>query len=70
MKVITKIVDISDDRKALEAEANYEVIGINNIQKTSKLAREGKAFEAQKQAAAWNKRMKNNLNNAAQIEQF
>lgn len=63
IKVITKEQTICENKKELEKDANYEVLGINSIQKAGQLAREGRAEEAQRNQAAWNKRMANNVNN-------
>lgn len=41
MRVITDHMDISNDREELEKDANFEILGVNAIQQSSKLARQG-----------------------------
>jgi hypothetical protein len=41
VRVITETLDLSSDRQDLESKANFEILGMNAISQTSKLARKG-----------------------------
>ena len=57
VRVITKQLIISHDRKEVEKDANFEILGMNAIQKSAKLARMGEFKKAQINAKAWHNRM-------------
>jgi len=66
IRVITSKQDISNDRSEVEKEADLEILGMNAIQQSSKMARQGKVLEAQVYAKAQNRRQKTYVNNEAQ----
>ncbi|CDW77368.1 type a von willebrand factor domain-containing protein [Stylonychia lemnae] len=73
MRVISSQTQISSDKEFLEKNANIEILGLNAIQQSSKLARQGYYETAKVAAKAWyNKleRIAQDNNNMAQIEQF
>jgi hypothetical protein len=57
---MTNQMDASNDRKAVEQEADYEILGVNAIQQTSKMARQGDVLGAQVYAKAQNRRLRTN----------
>ena len=54
----------SQEREELEKNADYEILGMNAIQQTSKFARRGD-FEG-----AWDQRMASNINSEVQNDNF
>jgi len=70
VRVITQTQEISNDRQELEKGANYEILGMNAIQQSSKMARAGKFKEAQVYAKAANRRMRNNIANEDQMQMY
>ena len=68
MRVITNQIEISDNKEELEQNANFELLGINAIQQTAKIARGGDVLKAQVHAKAWNKRMRKNVDNEEKFE--
>ena len=46
VRVISKQLEISDNRDQLEKQADYQIIGTNAISKTSNMARKGNFREA------------------------
>ena len=63
-------LDISNDRKELEKKANFEILGMNAIKQSSKLARDGDILKAQVHAKAWNRRMRDNVQTESQKEMY
>ena len=57
VRVITKALDISTDKEDLKKNADFQILGINAIQQSSKLARQGEFKSAQAVAKAWDKVM-------------
>lgn len=57
MRVITNRLEISTDKEELKKTADYQILGINAIQQSSKLARQGEFKNAQFVAKAWDKVM-------------
>ena len=53
VRVITNNLEISNDRDKLEKEANFDILGLNAIKQTSKLARKGDYLQAQINAKVW-----------------
>ena len=45
--MITNRLETSSDKEALQKEADFEIMGINAVQKTSMLARKGDLKKAQ-----------------------
>ena len=41
VRVITNTIEISNDREDLEEKADFEVLGVNAIQQSAKMARQG-----------------------------
>ncbi len=62
MRVITDNIEISNDRKKLEENADFSLLGLNAIKQTSKLARKGDLRSAQINAKAWNNKLSSNSN--------
>jgi hypothetical protein len=59
--VITQRLEISNDKEDLEQKANYKVLGINAIQKSNKMARQGDYKMAQVVSKAWDNKMQKNV---------
>ena len=57
VRVITQRLEISTDREFLEEEANYEILGMNAIQKSNMMARGGDYKMAQVVSKAWDNKM-------------
>jgi hypothetical protein len=55
--VITQYLDISTDKEDLKKNADFAILGVNAIQQSTKMAREGDYKRAQAAAKAWNKVM-------------
>ncbi len=53
IRVLTKKLEISSDKKEIEKQANYNILSVNAIQKSSQLARDGDFRGAQAHASAW-----------------
>lgn len=53
VRVITNTLDISTDKEDLKKGADFQILGINAIQQSSKLARVGEFKQAQAVAKAW-----------------
>lgn len=70
MRVITKHQNVSDDRNDLEAKADANMLMRNCIQQSAKVASNGDVAQAQVIAKAWNRKMRANLNNEEQINQY
>eukprot|EP00347_Sterkiella_histriomuscorum_P023950 403332824 len=70
VRVITNQMEISNDREEVEKQANFEILGVNAIQQSSKLARQGEFKKAQVAAKAWDNRLLSNTVNQDQREQL
>ncbi|CDW75118.1 type a von willebrand factor domain-containing protein [Stylonychia lemnae] len=73
VRVISCQTEISNDKQELEKNANFEILGLNAIQQSSKLARQGDYKQAQVAAKAWDNRLERvamSNNNMMQMEQF
>ena len=46
MRIITNTLEVSTDKEDLKKNADFEILGINAIQQSSKLARQGEFKEA------------------------
>lgn len=46
MRVITNQVETSNDKEELVKEADYDILGVNAIQSTAKIARGGNLVKA------------------------
>lgn len=57
VRVITNTLEISTDKEDLKKNADFQILGINAIQQSSKLARQGEYKQAQAVAKAWDKVM-------------
>lgn len=57
VRVITNLLAISNDRQEVEKDADFEILGMNAIQQSSKLARQGDFFRAQVAAKAWDNKI-------------
>lgn len=55
--MITQYLDISTDKEDLKKNADFAILGVNAIQQSTKMAREGDYKRAQAAAKAWNKVM-------------
>ena len=55
IRVVTKTQQLSSEKEVIQNAANYDIISTNAIQKTSKLAKDGKYREAQSNSLAWKK---------------
>ena len=60
----------SQEREELEKNADYEILGMNAIQQTSKFARRGDFEGARVNARAWDQRMASNINSEVQNDNF
>ena len=63
-------MEISNDKEEVEKDANFEILGVNAIQQSAKLARLGEFKKAQINAKAWDKRMTNAAKQDSQVEQL
>lgn len=63
IRTITKVQEITNDRREVEAEANAEILGTNCIQQTAKLARRGSFRRAQAYMKGQRKHWGDNDNN-------
>jgi len=70
VRVISCQQDINNDREYLEKNANYEILSMNAIQQSSKMAKKGNMREAQAYAKNWNRKMRANINSEEQVEHF
>jgi len=59
LRVVTKTQEISSEKEVIQEKANFNIISVNAMQKSSKLAQEGQFRIAQSNALAWKKMMKN-----------
>ena len=41
MRVITNLVEISDNKQAISEQANFDIVGVHAIKKTAELAKKG-----------------------------
>ena len=57
VRVITQYLDISTDKEDLKKNADFAILGVNAIQQSTKMAREGDFKRAQAAAKAWDKAM-------------
>ena len=57
VRVFTQFLEISTDKEDLKKNADFQILGINAIQQSSKLARQGEFKQAQAVAKAWDKVM-------------
>ena len=55
--MITQFLEISTDKEDLKKNADFQILGMNAIQQSSKLARQGEFKQAQAVAKAWDKVM-------------
>ena len=55
--MITQYLDISTDKEDLKKNADFAILGVNAIQQSTKMAKEGDYKRAQAAAKAWNKVM-------------
>ena len=63
IRVMTKKLEISSDKQEIEKQANYNIMSVNAIQKSSQLAKEGDYRGAQVKANAWKKVLKRGTEN-------
>jgi hypothetical protein len=70
VRVITSKLEISTDRQEVEKEANFGILGVNAVQQSAKLAKQGNLKKAQIQAKAFDKHMTKNCTNSEQTEQM
>lgn len=68
IRVITKVQQVTNDRKEVEAEADVEVLGVNCVQQAAKLARRGSFRKAQAYMKGQRKYWGNNSNQAVTEE--
>jgi len=61
VRVITMALEISDDKEEVERDADYDLLGMNAIQQSAKLAKMGDYKQAQINAKAWDNRMKSRI---------
>jgi len=57
VRVISSCIEMGNDRKVIEEKANFEILGLNAIKQTSKLAKKGDYLEAQINAKAWDNKI-------------
>ncbi len=57
VRVITNQSEISNDKEELHKNADFALLGINAIQQTAKLAKQGDFEKAQVNAIAWSKNL-------------
>lgn len=55
VRVITSSLEISTDKESLRKDADFQILGINAIQQSTKLAKQGDFRGAQVAAKSWNK---------------
>mmetsp|Transcript_24445 Transcript_24445/g.24031 ORF Transcript_24445/g.24031 Transcript_24445/m.24031 type:complete len:292 (+) Transcript_24445:1053-1928(+) len=70
VRVITKETAISQDREELEKKANFRILTTNAVQQSSKMVKEGQLRGAQSYAKVWNRKMKNQMQDEAQVNQY
>eukprot|EP00343_Euplotes_focardii_P007439 CAMPEP_0205819948 /NCGR_PEP_ID=MMETSP0206-20130828/2483_1 /ASSEMBLY_ACC=CAM_ASM_000279 /TAXON_ID=36767 /ORGANISM="Euplotes focardii, Strain TN1" /LENGTH=578 /DNA_ID=CAMNT_0053114125 /DNA_START=243 /DNA_END=1978 /DNA_ORIENTATION=- len=63
IRVVTKVQEITNDRKEVEAAVDAEILGTNAIQQTAKLARRGSFRKAQAYMKGQRRHWGNNVNN-------
>mmetsp|Transcript_29123 Transcript_29123/g.28177 ORF Transcript_29123/g.28177 Transcript_29123/m.28177 type:complete len:92 (+) Transcript_29123:679-954(+) len=63
IRVISCQQQINNDREYLEKNANYQILSMNAIQQSSKMAKKGQMDEAQAYAKNWNRKMRDNISN-------
>ncbi|TNV82966.1 hypothetical protein FGO68_gene1626 [Halteria grandinella] len=68
VRVITQRLETSSDKEGLRKEADFEVLGINAVQQSNKLARQGDFKKAQVAVKAWD-RVMNKEAGALSVEQ-
>jgi hypothetical protein len=68
IRVITKVQQVTNDRKEVEAEADVDVLGVNCVQQAAKLARRGSFRKAQAYMKGQRKYWGNNSNQAVTEE--
>lgn len=59
IRVVTKNQKLCSEKQVIRENAKYDIISTNAMQKTSKLAQQGQYREAQSNALAWKKMIKN-----------
>eukprot|EP00347_Sterkiella_histriomuscorum_P018210 403346370 len=70
VRVITNLVEISDDKEELQKDADFDILGVNAIQQTAKMARQGNVVQAQVNAKAWSRHLERNVTDHHQVEQL
>lgn len=70
VRVITSVMEASSDKKEVEKQADYEILGVNAIQQQARFAKKGDVLKAQVYAKAHNRKMRNNIQDDAQKEQY
>lgn len=70
MRIISNQQDISNDRDALEKNANFGILSTNAIQQSSKLAKKGQMVEAQVIAKTWKRRMRQQISSEEQERDY
>jgi hypothetical protein len=69
VRVITQRLEISNDREELEKKADYEIMGMNAIQKSNNIARQGDFKKAQVISKAMNNMMDRNTKMTSTAQQ-
>ena len=57
VRVITNQLEASNDKDELKKDADFEILGLNAVQQSSKLARQGDYKKAQVAAKVWDNHM-------------
>jgi hypothetical protein len=70
VRIISNQKEISSDRDQLERNANYRILSTNAIQQSSKLAKRGQMTEAQVIAKTWKRRMRDQISNEDQAQDY
>ncbi|CDW82116.1 type a von willebrand factor domain-containing protein [Stylonychia lemnae] len=70
IRVITNQVETSNDRNELMQQADFDILGVNAIKQTAKIARGGDFVKAQVNAKAWSRHLERNTNDNQQSEQL
>lgn len=70
VRIISNQQEISNDRDALEKNANFGILSTNAIQQSSKLAKKGQMLEAQVIAKTWKRRMRQQISSEEQERDY
>mmetsp|Transcript_42322 Transcript_42322/g.40550 ORF Transcript_42322/g.40550 Transcript_42322/m.40550 type:complete len:115 (+) Transcript_42322:1120-1464(+) len=65
-RVITHTQKISNDKEEVQKNADFEILGMNAIQQTAKIAKQGDYKMAQVNARAWDQILQKGMNNEQQ----